>query len=166
VLIDTRKRSEDEALKIAEQVRTKAAAGTDFAELAKDYSDDPGSKMKGGDVGFFSRNRMVKPFEDAAFAMTEPGQLSAPVKTSFGYHIIKYLERKAGRQRTFEEVKESLITPLRSKFLNEERARFLSQVRNDPAIKLNGEALDRLLAASPSAAAARAAAGEATVKKP
>ncbi len=68
-------------------------AGDDFAKLATDYSQDPGSAQNGGDIGFFGKGRMIKEFEDAAFGL-EVGQVSAPIKTSFGWHIIKTTAKK------------------------------------------------------------------------
>ncbi len=79
-----------EVRKKAEEVLKRAEAGEDFAALAKQYSDDPGSKENGGNLGPFPRGRMVKPFEDVAFSL-KPGQISNLVKTQFGYHIIKVL---------------------------------------------------------------------------
>jgi parvulin-like peptidyl-prolyl isomerase len=77
----------------AEEVLKRARAGEDFAKLAKEFSTDPGSKDKGGDLGWFGHGQMVPEFEQAAFAL-QPGQVSDIIETKFGYHIIKLEERK------------------------------------------------------------------------
>jgi peptidyl-prolyl cis-trans isomerase D len=82
---------ETEIREKAEEVLKRVRAGEDFADLAKKYSDDPGSKEQGGDLGSFLRGRMVKQFDDVAFSL-KPGEVSGLVRTQFGYHIIKVLK--------------------------------------------------------------------------
>jgi parvulin-like peptidyl-prolyl isomerase len=78
--------------KLADKIYKKATAGKDFAKLARKFSDCP-SGNNGGDLGYFTRGKMVKEFEDAAFSM-QPGQLSQPIQTKFGYHIIKVTDQR------------------------------------------------------------------------
>ncbi len=92
--------------KQAEAVLAKVKAGGDFAALAKQYSED-GSKDQGGDLDYFGRGAMVKPFEDAAWAL-KVGQVSDLVQSEFGFHIIKLTDRKPAVTRTFEEVRPQL----------------------------------------------------------
>lgn len=84
----------------------------DFAKLAKEHSQDPGSGSKGGDLGFFPRGAMVKPFEDAVFSMKER-QLSDVVRTEFGFHIILLTGIKPGKIRSLEEARDSIVAELR-----------------------------------------------------
>jgi hypothetical protein len=91
----------DSVRRQAEAVRAQAAGGADFAALAGRWSEDPGSKVQGGDLGYFGRGRMVAPFEEAAFKL-QPGQISPVVETPFGYHVIRVEDRRQtelGEQR-------------------------------------------------------------------
>jgi len=104
-----------------EEVRTRAQRilervrdGEDFAALAEELSEDPGSQAVGGDLGFFGRGQMVKEFEDAAFA-AEPGALGELVKTTFGFHILRVVEHRAAQERSYEEVREELALELISR---------------------------------------------------
>ena len=94
-------KTKKEARRKLERLRKKIVAGGDFAALAKKNSDCP-SNAKGGDLGYFSRGQMVKPFETAAFAMM-PGDVSAVVETQFGYHLIKLTEKKHAETVSYEE---------------------------------------------------------------
>lgn len=90
----------------ADELLAKIKQGADFAKLAKENSDDPGSASRGGDLGFFKRGNMVKEFEEAAFKL-QPGQVSEVVKSDFGYHIIKMTGRKAEVPKDFDKNKET-----------------------------------------------------------
>lgn len=96
---------EEEAQAIA--VRERLEAGEEFAEIAREVSQDPGSARNGGDLGFFTAGRMVAPFSEAAFAL-EPGEVSEPVETQFGWHVIKVEERRETQMPEFEEMREQI----------------------------------------------------------
>jgi len=105
-------KDEREALKEAEDVLAQAKSGKDFAELAKQYSKDPGSARNGGDLGWADRKSFVAPFADALFSM-QPGEIRGPVKTQFGYHIIKLEGVQAGGGKSFEDARPQLEAELR-----------------------------------------------------
>ena len=107
ILLKTEGKDEAAVRAQAEDVLKKAKAGADFAALAKQYSQDEGSAPNGGDLDYFGRGRMVPEFDAVAFAM-EPGQISDLVKTSFGFHIIKLVDKKTGSTRPLEEVRPQL----------------------------------------------------------
>jgi peptidyl-prolyl cis-trans isomerase C len=103
ILVET----EDKAKEIAD----KLAKGGDFAALAKEFSKDPGSKDDGGMLGFFGRGQMVPQFEEAAFKL-EKGQISAPVKSQFGFHVIKLEDRRQKKLPSFDEVKDRILNSM------------------------------------------------------
>jgi hypothetical protein len=91
-------RTDAEAQALAEEIRQRLLAGEDFATLAQEYSDDTGSGAQGGDLDWFGRGAMVAHFEEAAFSL-EVGEISEPIKTQFGYHIIEVLEKDENRPK-------------------------------------------------------------------
>jgi peptidyl-prolyl cis-trans isomerase C len=93
----------------AEKVEQRLKNGEDFATVAKEVSKDTGAE--GGDLGFFTRGQMLKPFEDAAFAL-DVGQISDPVQTQFGWHIIKVEEKRDQPLPTFDQVKDAIMAQL------------------------------------------------------
>ena len=130
ILISLVARTPDEAQARANEVLLRLQAGEDFQALAKQYSDDESNAEKGGDLGLFPRNTMVKPFEDAAFAMTEEGEISGPIETQYGYHIIRLNERVLGRQRSFEEVKPDIIATQKVSAAEEVRQGQIDAMKN------------------------------------
>jgi len=99
----------EQALAKARDLIEQLKAGADFAELAREHSDDPGSASKGGDLGRVEEGVMVQPFEEALFDLDEEGEIAQePVKSRFGYHIIKLTEYQPGETKPFEAVKEQL----------------------------------------------------------
>lgn len=98
----------EKARKAAEDLVQQIKSGADFAQLARENSDDSGSAEVGGDLGFFRRGVMEKAFDDAVFSM-KPGEVKGPVRTAFGFHIIRLEEVRAERGRSFEEVREELV---------------------------------------------------------
>ena len=92
ILISTPGRSEEEALALIQSLQENVTQ-SNFADYAEKYSEDPGSRQQGGDLGWFKKGQMVPEFEQAAFAL-QPGQISEPVKTQFGYHLIYLIEKR------------------------------------------------------------------------
>ena len=111
ILLKTEGKDEAAVLQQAQELVTKLRGGADFAALAKEYSDDPGSKENGGDLGFFGRGSMVPEFEKAAFTLQQ-NQISDPVKTQFGYHIIQTLGKQPAYQMDFALVKDQIYREL------------------------------------------------------
>lgn len=91
--------------KTAKEVKAKLDKGEDFAKLAKEYSQDPGSASNGGDLGWFGPGKMVKEFEDAAYQL-KVGEVSDPIKTDYGYHIIKVTDKE--KKKSFNEMKDEI----------------------------------------------------------
>jgi len=133
---DEKKKAKDKA----EMYLKKIKDGEDFAKLASDFSDDPGSKAKGGDLGFFPRGRMVKPFEDAAFSL-KPGETSGIVETQFGFHIIKVEDRKDSSVESFDVVKERLKQKLSQDRTRKELTDFIDKAMKDSKTEIYPEVL-------------------------
>jgi peptidyl-prolyl cis-trans isomerase D len=112
ILFKTEGKDENAVRAQAEDVLKKARAGADFAELAKQYSEDDSNKDKGGDLDYFGKGRMVPEFEGAAFGMKN-GEISNLVKTSFGFHIIKMVDNQAEVVRPLDAVKPEIVDQLR-----------------------------------------------------
>jgi len=113
ILLKTEGKDEAAVKAKADEILKEAKGGADFAELAKKYSEDDSNAKNGGDLDYFGRGRMVPEFDTAAFGM-EVGQISDPVKTQFGYHIIKLTDKKPATTRSLDEVKQQLTDQVQS----------------------------------------------------
>jgi peptidyl-prolyl cis-trans isomerase D len=111
ILLKIDGKNEEEVKKQAEDLVKQLRAGADFAALAQKYSDDPGSKARGGDLGFFSKGRMIPEFEKAAFSL-KVNEISDPIKSQFGYHIIQVLEKQPAYKMDFAMVKDQIYREL------------------------------------------------------
>ena len=122
-----------EARKKIEDVQQKVKKGEDFATLAKTYSEGP-SGPKGGDLGYFRRGQMVKPFEEAAFSL-KPDETSEIVETQFGYHLIKVNDKKPAKKMTYTEVKDRLNEHLKKQKQDSEANAYIETLRKDAKIE-------------------------------
>lgn len=110
-----------------EGIRRKLQEGEDFAALAKEFSQGP-SSTNGGDVGYFGRGQMVKPFEEAAFGL-EPGEVSDIVQTRFGYHLIKVTDKKAESAIPYDDVKDRLEQYLKQRKVQKEVSLYVERLK-------------------------------------
>lgn len=172
ILVKVPQDADEKAWKDAEakikDIKKKLDGGADFAKLAQEMSDDPGSKAKGGDLGFFSKGRMVPEFEAAAFAL-KPGEVSQPVKTPFGYHLIKVVEKKDAHEKSFDEVKDQVKQNLLNQKRREALDAMLLNLKKQYPVKINETAIDETgkapAAAAPAAPAATSPKAAPTPKK-
>jgi peptidyl-prolyl cis-trans isomerase C len=145
ILFDTKHRTPEAALALARETRSKLLAGADFATTAKAVSDDPSAKTNGGEIGWFARERMDPAFSQAAFAMTNAGDISEPVLTRFGYHLIRFEGRRPAQVKPFEAVEPKIMSDLRKRYIEEQRDARVAGIRNDPNLKVNQPAVDSLV---------------------
>lgn len=132
-------KSEDEAKKILEELKK----GGNFAKLAKAKSTDPGSAKNGGDLGLFSKGQMVPEFENAAFS-AKAGELTGPVKTQFGYHIIKVLEKKEGTPVEFEKIKKLLTQRLTGEKQKEVFDSYINNLKGSYKVEVDKAAIAKI----------------------
>ena len=143
ILVDT----ED----VAKQVAQKLKDGGDFAALAKEFSKDPGSKDNGGDLGYFARGQMVPQFEEAVFKLNK-GDVSDPVKTQFGWHIIKLEDKRTKAPPAFDVVKDRILQSMLLQKASQTAVDLRSKAKIeyvDPAIKKAVDDRNKAVEAAP-----------------
>jgi len=121
ILVSTVGRTNEEAQAKVRSLREKVVAGASFEELAIANSEDASVKNNRGDLGYFAAGQMDPQFEAAAFAMKKPGELSEPVRSRFGYHLIRFEDKKEPHPISFEEAMPELLEKLKTDFLEAKR---------------------------------------------
>lgn len=124
------------ALRRIKQAQAELKKGAEFDEMAKKYSDDPGSKARGGDLGMFSKGDMVPEFEKVAFSLNV-GQVSEPVLTDFGYHLIRVEEKRASKKIAFEDIKGDLRELLAQKAAQKRYESWVKDLKAKASITVN-----------------------------
>lgn len=133
VLIGVDERTMGEALELANSVRSQIVSGEiTFDQAVNEFSDDPSKRSNGGRFPNTVRGQMVKAFEDQAFSMTEPGEISEPVQTPYGYHIIRLDAVNPSQTLPFEQVKAQIVEQVRNSYLSDYRLNYLKNLTQEP----------------------------------
>ncbi|MBR4830759.1 MAG: peptidylprolyl isomerase [Bacilli bacterium] len=144
ILISTSDRSDEDAEKEAKEIIKRLNNGEDFSEIAKEKSDDTGSKSSGGDLGYFGKGEMVSEFEEAAYKLNVNEYTKEPVKTSYGYHIILKTGQKDKAE--LKDVKDEIIEKLVERKTEEDKTiaiTTLDKIRKDYGLKISDSTLKR-----------------------
>ncbi len=145
ILFEVPKHSSEEARKLAVEARARIAAGADMNALAKEISDDPSAKRNGGHVEPFAATQMDPAFARAAFGLKKVGDLSDPVESRFGWHVIRLDGREPAGTRPFDEVKNEIIQEVRRAYVEERRAARIDELRNNPKPAVDNAAIEALV---------------------
>ena len=139
ILIGTKERKPEEALALATQLKGELETDPSrFEAMVQEYSDDPGKSSNSGQYPDMKKGQMVKPFEAAAFAMKEPGEISDPVETEYGYHIIRLNGVSGGDVPPYDSVKEEATARMKAKYLETYRTNYLQNILKDPVVLPEG----------------------------
>jgi len=149
ILFDPAKRGNGAALALAKETRAKLLAGANFATVAAEVSDDPTAKTNGGGLGWFGPGKLDPAFTKTAFALKNAGDLSEPVQSSFGWHIIRLDGRRPPQDMPWEQARKVIMTDLKQRHVIEARDARLNAIRNDPNLKINQAAIDGLVVKLP-----------------
>lgn len=133
ILIGNEERSRDDAMALADSLHARLIENPEqFDDFVEEYSEDPSKGMNKGSFHSMQRGEMVKPFEDASFAMEVEGEISEPVETNYGFHIIRFNKRYPPRVMKYEDVKADAMAMARKRYLEEYRTRYIRKLIEDP----------------------------------
>lgn len=152
ILVGLTGRTREQALARAQELRAELDTGKeDFLAMAKRVSDDPGKRRNGGDLGWFSEKTLEAPIVAAAAKM-QKGEVSQPVETSSGFHIVKFIDRRASKEIPFEQVKRRIIATERDRLLRERRDNLLKEIRDSKTVITYRQNMESLRIDPPKAA--------------
>jgi peptidyl-prolyl cis-trans isomerase C len=145
ILFEIPKHSNAEAKKLAVDARARIVAGADMNALAKEISEDPSAKRNSGRLESFAASQMDPAFSRAAFALKKVGDISEPVESRFGWHVIRLDGRQPGGTRPFDEAKNDIIQEVRRAYIEERRKARIEELRNNPKPTVNDAAIDAMV---------------------
>lgn len=145
IAIETKDRGDAAALARAKEARAKIVAGEDFAKVAREYSDDPTTRDKGGALPFVTRDRLEKEYADGVFALTRVGGISEPIKARTAYHVVRLDERRPSHQLTFDQVRDKIMERLRDEYIRDRRESRMKAIVTDDTIRVNQPVVDALV---------------------
>ena len=145
VAVRIKGRGEEAAQKRAAEARAKIVGGADFATVAREYSDDPTSRDSGGALPFVSAKGMAPAYAKAVFQMKSIGEVSEPIRAPAAYHVVRLEERRAAKQKPFDEVRDSIMQTLRQRYVAEQRDLRIQAIHADPELEVNQPAIDALV---------------------
>src|SRR5258706_2302234 len=145
ILVDVKCRNRDEAVKRAKELGANVtSAKEDSTAYAKRFSDDPSKDKNGGDLGFMQQSVFDEQFRTAVAKMAKPGEVSEPIETRFGFHVVRLVKREPDRVKSFDEVKDEIVALEKQKLVDEARTQVVQQVRADPKTYLHLENVESL----------------------
>lgn len=145
IAVEIKDRGEAAALARAKEARERIVAGADFATVAREYSDDPTTRDKGGALPFVTRDRLAKDYANGVFALTKVGEISQPIKGPTAWHVVRLEEVHPARQLTFDEVRDKIMQMLRQRYVREQRDLRIQAINTDPSLEMNQPAIDALV---------------------
>jgi len=145
IAVSIKERGEANARARAEEARRKVAEGVDFAAVAREYSDDPTTRDKGGALPFVTARQLTPEYAKAVFALSRVGEISSPIKAPMAWHVVRLDERHPSRIKTFDECRDEIMKQLRAQHVQETREARLKSIYRDPELELNQAAIDALV---------------------
>jgi len=145
IAVSIKERGDEAALARAREARQRIDAGADFAAVAREYSDDPTTRDKGGALPFVTAKALTPEYAKAVFGMKNVGAVSEPIKAPSAYHVVRLEERRSPRPQTFEEVRDAIMRDMRTRYVTEQREMRLRAIQEDSGLQVNQAALDSLV---------------------